>query len=170
MILERNPDAGDAWTFTALDADSKLIVSWLVGPRDADTASRFMQDIASRMANPPDSVTTDQLSVYVRAVESAFYIGDVDYAQLQKIYAGGMDGRYSPPDCIGCKKVVVEGDPSPRHISTSYVERSDLSMRMHMRRFTRLTNAFSRKLENHAAMLSLYFMFTISPASIRPCA
>ena len=156
-ILERNPGAGDAWTWTAIDADSKLCVSWIVGTRDAATATQFMRDIESRLASRIQ-LTTDQLSIYLRAVDTAFQ-GEVDYAMLQKLYAGGQDGRYSPAKCIGAKKVEVTGDPDPRHISTSYVERSNLSMRMSMRRFTRLTNAFSRKLENHAAMVSLYFMY-----------
>jgi IS1 family transposase len=156
-ILERNPDAGDVWTWTAIDADSKLCVSWLVGDRTADNAYRIMSDVRSRMAQRVQ-LTTDQLSIYLKAVDRAFE-GDVDYAMLQKIYAGGGDGRYSPAECIGCKKVEVNGDPDPKHISTSFVERQNLTMRMSMRRFTRLTNAFSRKIENHAAMVALYFMY-----------
>jgi IS1 family transposase len=156
-ILERNPDAGDVWTWTALDADSKLCISWLVGSRDAATATAFMQDIESRLANRVQ-LTTDQLSIYLRAVDTAF-LGEVDYAMLQKLYAGGQDGRYSPAECIGCKKVEVTGSPESKHISTSFVERQNLSMRMSMRRFTRLTNAFSRKIENHAAMVAIYFMW-----------
>lgn len=156
-ILERNPDAGDVWTWTAIDADSKLCISWLVGDRTADNAYRIMTDVRSRMAQRVQ-LTTDQLSVYLKAVDRAFE-GDVDYAMLQKIYAGGGDGRYSPAECIGCKKVEVNGDPDPKHISTSFVERQNLTMRMSIRRFTRLTNAFSRKIENHAAMVALYFMY-----------
>jgi IS1 family transposase len=156
-ILERNPDAGDVWTWTALDADSKLCISWFVGSRDAATATAFMRDIESRIANRVQ-LTTDQLSIYLRAVDTAF-LGEVDYAMLQKLYAGGQDGRYSPAECIGCKKVEVTGSPEPKHISTSFVERQNLSMRMSMRRYTRLTNAFSRKIENHAAMVAIYFMW-----------
>lgn len=156
-ILKRNPDAGDCWTWTAIDADSKLCVSWLVGSRDSQHAYAIMCDIKSRMANRIQ-LTTDQLSIYLKAVDRAFGV-DVDYAMLQKIYAGGQDGRYSPAECIGCKKVEVTGSPDPEHISTSYVERSNLSMRMSIRRFTRLTNAFSRKVENHSAAVALYFFW-----------
>jgi hypothetical protein len=116
-----------------------------------------MSDVRSRMADRIQ-LTTDQLSICLKAVDRAFGV-DVDYAMLQKIFAGGQDGRYSPAECIGTKKVVVTGDPEPKHISTSYVERLNLSMRMGMRRFTRLTNAFSRKIENHLAAVALYFMW-----------
>jgi IS1 family transposase len=156
-ILERNPDAGDCWTWTAIDADSKLMISWMVGGRDSQMAYAIMSDIKSRMSSRIQ-LTTDQLSIYLKAVDKAFGV-DVDYAMLQKIYAGGGDGRYSPAECIGCKKVEVTGSPDPVHISTSYVERSNLSMRMSIRRFTRLTNAFSRKVENHAAAVALYFFW-----------
>lgn len=156
-ILERNPDAGDVWTWTAIDADSKLCISWLVGDRTADNAYRIMSDVRGRMAQRVQ-LTTDQLSIYLRAVDKSFGV-DVDYAMLQKIYAGGGDGRYSPAECIGCKKIEVSGSPDPKHISTSFVERQNLTMRMSMRRFTRLTNAFSRKVENHAAMVAVYFMY-----------
>jgi IS1 family transposase len=157
-IKERNADAGDIWTWTAIDADSKLCVSWLVGGRTADDAYAIMKDIASRMANRIQ-LTTDQLSVYLKAADRAFGI-DVDYGMLHKIYSGGGDGRYSPAECIGCKKVEVIGSPDPKHISTSFVERQNLTMRMSMRRFTRLTNAFSRRAENHAAAVALYFMYS----------
>lgn len=156
-IMERNRDAGDVWTWTAIDADSKLCISFMVGGRDAATAYAIMSDVKSRMANRVQ-MTTDQLSIYLKAVDRSFGL-DVDYAMLQKIYAGGQDGRYSPAECIGAKKVIVTGDPEDKHISTSFVERSNLSMRMGIRRFTRLTNAFSRKLENHAAAVALYFMW-----------
>ena len=156
-ILERNPEAGDVWTWTAIDADSKLCISWLVGSRDSHAAASFMRDIESRLATRVQ-LTSDQLSIYLRAVDTAFR-GAVDYAMLQKLYAGGQDGRYSPAECIGCKKVVVTGDPDPRHISTSFVERQNLNMRMTMRRFTRLTNAFSKKVEMHAANVALHFMY-----------
>ena len=156
-IEEKNAGAGDVWTWTAIDADSKLIVSWLVGSRDAATATTFMRDIESRLAARVQ-LTTDQLSIYLRAVDTAFR-GEVDYAMLQKLYAGGQDGRYSPAECIGCKKVEVTGSPDPKHISTSFIERSNLTMRMHMRRFTRLTNGFSMKVDNHAYMVAIYTVF-----------
>jgi IS1 family transposase len=155
-ILERNPDAGDVWTWTAIDADSKLCVAYLVGDRNLPTAKAFMQDAASRLANRVQ-LTTDAYGMYLRAVDGAFGT-DVDYAQLHKIYAGGNDGRFSPPECIGCKKIDVTGSPDPDHISTSYVERQNLTMRMQMRRFTRLTNAFSKKLAMHEATVALHFM------------
>ena len=149
--------AGDVWTWTGIDADTKLIVSYMLGDRGAGTAKAFMQDVAARIANRVQ-LTTDGHHVYVDAVEDAFG-SDVDYAMLQKIY--GMpsepDTRYSPATCIGCKTAVVTGNPDPNHISTSFVERSNLSMRMGMRRFTRLTNGFSKKVENHGHMVALYF-------------
>lgn len=153
-IKERNEDAGDVWTWTAIDADSKLCLSYLVGARTAESAYTLMMDIKSRVTERIQ-LTTDQLSVYLRSVDRAFGV-DIDYAMLHKIYAGGGDGRYSPAECIGTKKIEVTGSPDPKHISTSYVERSNLTMRMHMRRFTRLTNAFSKKFENHAHMVAIY--------------
>jgi IS1 family transposase/lambda repressor-like predicted transcriptional regulator len=153
-IMERNPDAGDAWTWTAIDADSKLLIAYLVGARDSYSAYSLMCDIRSRVTDRIQ-LTSDQLSVYLKSVDRAFGV-DVDYAMLHKIYSGGGDGRYSPAECIGTKKVVVSGDPDPKHISTSFVERANLTMRMHMRRFTRLTNAFSKKFENHAHMVAIY--------------
>ena len=150
---------GDVWTWTAIDADSKLVPSWRVGPRDLATAYDFMHDLAERLSGRVQ-LTTDGLKVYLEAVESAFNL-EIDYAVLQKIYGADPDAerRYSPAKCIGCETQIVTGNPNPQHISTSYVERQNLTMRMSMRRFTRLTNAFSKKLENHAAMLALYFMY-----------
>jgi len=156
-ILQRNPDAGDLWTFTAIDADSKLMISWLIGSRTAANAHAIMSDVNKRMSDRIQ-VTTDQLTIYMRAVDRAF-AGDVDFGMLHKIYQGDGEGRYSPAVCIGCTKKAIIGDPDPEHISTSYVERANMTMRMSIRRFTRLTNAFSRKAQNHAAMVSLFFMF-----------
>ena len=154
------PDgAGDTWTWTAIDADTKVIVSYFVGGRDGECAKWFMDDVASRLANRVQ-LTSDGLKSYLEAVEGAFG-ADIDYAQLVKMYGASPDGgkgRYSPAECTGIKKIPVEGKPDPKHISTSYVERSNLSMRMGMRRFTRLTNGFSKKVENHVHALSLYFV------------
>ena len=152
--------AGDTWTWTAIDADSKLVMSWLVGGRDSEYAMAFMDDLRDRLANRVQ-LTSDGHRSYLEAVEGAFG-GDVDYAQLIKIYGNSPEtakGRYSPADCTGIKKVRVEGDPDVKHVSTSYVERQNHTMRMHMRRFTRLTNGFLKKVENHAHSVALHFMY-----------
>ena len=153
--------AGDVWTWTALDSDSKMILSCEVGDRSGATAIEFMDDLRSRLANRVQ-LTTDGHKAYLEAVECAFG-ADVDYAQLIKLYGEptgqkGHDRKYSPSECTGTRKRRVEGDPDPSQVSTSYIERQNLTMRMGMRRFTRLTNAFSKKLENHLLMLSLYFV------------
>lgn len=153
---------GDVWTWTALDADSKMIISWLVGDRDADTATIFMKDVKDRIANRVQ-LTTDGHRPYLKAVTEAFDY-EVDYAMLIKVY-GSAEGvtdnerKYSPAACTGSKKTRVMGDPNPKFVSTSYVERQNLTMRMHIRRFTRLTNAFSKKIENHCYAVALHFVY-----------
>ena len=150
---------GDVWTWIGLDADTKLCVSYLVGGRDLGWAKEFMHDCAKRIRNRVQ-IATDGHKAYLEAVESAFG-ADIDYAQLHKVYGSSAENhtRYSPAQCIGCDMKVVSGDPDPKHVSRSFVERQNLSMRMSIRRFTRLTNAFSKKLENHAASVAIWFMY-----------
>jgi IS1 family transposase len=152
---------GDVWTWVAHDADTKLVVSYLVGGRGADWAHDFMEDCASRVQGHLRlQVTTDGRKPYLEAVENALG-GGVDYATLQKIYGASeeTEKRYSPAKCIGCDMKVISGTPDPQHVSTSYIERQNLTMRMHMRRFTRLTNGFPKKLDNHAYAVALHFMY-----------
>lgn len=150
---------GSVWTWTAIDAETKLVPSFLVGTRDLGSAFTFISDLAGRLRNRVQ-LTTDGHRPYLSAIEDAFG-ADIDYAVLQKLYGSDPAGekRYSPAQCIGTKMEIVTGDPDPKHISTSYVERQNLTMRMSMRRFTRLTNAFSKKVENHIAAVALYFMY-----------
>lgn len=150
---------GDVWTWTAIDADTKLCLSYLVGGRGAGWAQEFMQDCAARIRGRVQ-ITTDGHRVYIDAVEDAFG-SEVDYAQLHKIYGAPREteAQYSPAVCIGTDMKVVSGNPDPKHVSTSYVERQNLTMRMSMRRFTRLTNGFSKKIENHIAAVALYFTY-----------
>ena len=152
------PEAGDVWTWTAICADTKLVPSWRVGDRSGMTAIEFMDDLRPRLANRVQ-LTSDDHKAYLEAVEGAFG-GDVDYAQLAKVYGDASDGekRYSPPVCVGARKRRIEGRPDPAHVSTSYAERNNLTMRMSIRHFTWLTNTFSKKIENHAHSVALHFM------------
>ncbi len=154
--------ARNVWTWTALDADTKLICTWAVGGRDAESAQRIMEDLQSRVKTRMQ-LTTDGMRLYLDAVQEAFGADGIDYAMLVKIFGtapgAGDERRYSPALCIGAKKLKVDGDPDAKHVSTSYVECQNLNMRMGMRRFTRLTNAFSKKIKNHCHGLALYFMF-----------
>jgi IS1 family transposase len=154
-----DPTIGDCWMWTALDADHKLILSWKVGGRDAEYALALMDDLRGRLANKVQ-LTTDGHKAYLSAVEEAFG-ADIDYGMLIKLYGEPSHSpeaarRYSPTECVGARKETITGNPDPKHISTSYTERANLTMRMSMRRFTRLTNAFSKKLQNHEHMVALY--------------
>jgi IS1 family transposase len=151
---------GDVWAFTAVDAATKLIPCFLIGPRDGGTATEFMQDLAGRLASRVQ-LTTDGHKMYLSAVEDAFG-GAIDYAQLVKMYGAAPEGpevRYSPAECIGCERIGVTGNPDPKHVSTSYIERHNLTLRMSIRRYTRLTNAHSKKLRNHTAALGLFLTY-----------
>lgn len=153
---------GDTWTWVGMCPETKLVASWLVGPRDANTAYHFMHDLAPRLKSRVQ-LTTDGLKAYLMAVEDAFGC-HIDFAQLVKIYGNTVgpsmpvEVRYSPAQCMGTKKTIISGQPDHKHISTSHIERQNLTMRMQMRRFTRLTNGFSKKLQNHEAAIALHFM------------
>jgi IS1 family transposase len=165
------PGAGDIWTWTAICADTKLIPSWYVGRRDSGAAMTFIQDLASRLAGRIQ-LTSDGHKAYLEAVEGAFGAG-IDYAMLVKLYGPSvesMQGRYSPAECIGARKEPITGNPDPKHISTSFAERSNGTVRTHTRRFTRLTNGFSKKVENHAhsvALFALYYNFVKLHGTLR---
>lgn len=156
--MKEDKGYGDIWTWVAMDADTKLVPCWAVGKRDGLAAYEFIGDLAERLSHRIQ-LTTDGHKPYLEAVEAAFG-SEIDYAMLIKIYGKPQDEiRYSPADCIGCEKKWVAGRPDPKHISTSYIERQNLTMRMSMRRFTRLTNGFSKKVENHMAAIALHYMY-----------
>ena len=157
-ITAKNPFAGDVWTWAAIDADTKLIPSWVVGPRDGVSARMFVTDLHNRVQGR-FQLSSDGFPAYALAIERSFH-GHIDYGQIVKVFSAPQEGekRYSPADCIGCERKVVSGYPDPEHISTSFIERANLTMRMGMRRFTRLTNGFSKKIENHSAAIALHMM------------
>jgi IS1 family transposase len=158
---KRRGEQGDVWVWVAIDADTKLVPSWMVGNRGARTAALFVDDLAERLAGRVQ-VTTDGHKAYLDAVDMAFG-GEVDYAMLVKIFGEeptpGPERKYSPPECIGTRMERISGDPDTRHVSTSFAERNNLNVRMHSRRMTRLTNAFSKKVENHAHAMALHFLY-----------
>jgi len=159
-IARKCPDAGDIWLWVCVDADTKLVPSWRLGQRDVATAIDFVQDIEKRIKGRVQ-ITTDALRIYLLVVEDVFG-GKADYAQLHKVFRAARDGetRYSPAKCIGCDMKEVSGRPDPKHVSTSFVERQNWTVRTTLRRYTRLSNGFSRKLENHAAAVALnYFAY-----------
>jgi IS1 family transposase len=158
-LRKKTDDVGSVWTWTGIDADTKLIVSYMCGTRDALSGLLFIKDLASRLSTRVQ-LTTDGHRAYLEAVEAVFGV-DVDYAMLIKLYGSPSvsDTRYSPGEVIGTETIVKSGRSDPRHISTSYVERQNLTMRMSMRRFTRLTNGFSKKVANHEAAVALHFMY-----------
>jgi IS1 family transposase len=158
-IAAKYPCAGDVWLWLALDAGSKLVASWMLGDRNARTARRFLDDVAQRLSNRVQ-LTTDGHLAYLTAVENAFGC-EVDYGMLVKLFESSQEeARYSPTKCVSCESKVVMGSPDPKHISTSFVERQNWSVRRSMRRYTRLSNGFSRKVENHAAAVALdYFAY-----------
>jgi IS1 family transposase len=159
-MKRQQTDAGDAWLWLATDADTKLVPCWHVGGRDGGAAFEFIDDLASRLGSRVQ-ITTDGHKAYLDAIDTAFG-GEVDYAMLVKLYGAAPEaakGRYSPAECTGAIKTPISGDPDHKHISTSYAERNNLNVRMHSRRMTRLTNAFSKKMENHAHAMALHFLY-----------
>ena len=154
---DKQGEYGDIWTWTAIDADTKLIISYLVGPRITPNAFKLMWDVAARVINDRPQVTTDGLAWYAAAIAEA--LPWADFGQLNKVYAAEATGRYSPPRFVSATRKAVQGNPNPRYISTSFVERQNLTMRMHMRRFTRLTNGFSKKAEMHTHAVAVHFLY-----------